>query len=406
MATSLQRPERSRIQIADVLLRDIARRVQLSPTDYRLAVGHYEAVDAFLNKEGNPLAPYMVRIYAQGSMAIGATISSKLNNDEFDVDAVAELNFPATAPPGAVLDALFNAINGEKGSIYHGKVKRRTRCVTLEYDRMHLDVTPAVRLPQHAPRTSVIFHANEAEPPARHRHIKANPWGFAEWFKDSTPAVHEIVEAVLRQTAEPVPDQNNLIEKSHPLVALQLLKRWRNKCYDGRQGRTPPSVVLAYYVASHSTGAADLYGEFRAQAERMYAIFAAADQRDQLISVVNPACNTDVLSDRWPGDLRTQRVFSADLKDLLAALDTIEADPTVETCAEVMSSLFGENPTRVVIEDFQKRFSQKAHDGALFAVGGSGGSGGLALGASGLSSTSSARRTYSIPKHTDFGSDD
>jgi hypothetical protein len=403
VATSLQYPGRAKIQIADVLLKDIARRIQLSPTDYRTAVGHYEAVDKFLNKEGNPLAPYMVRMYAQGSMAIGATISSKLNNDEFDVDAVAELNLPASAPPGEVLDLLFNAVNGEKGSIYHGKVKRRTRCVTLEYDRMHLDVTPAVLLPQYAARTSVIFHANEEEDAIHHRHIKANPWGFADWFEQSTPAVHEIVEAVLRKTAEPVPDQDEVIEKSHPLVALQLLKRWRNKRYDNRQGRCPPSVVLAYYVGSNPTGAADLYGEFRAQAEGIHAVFAAADQQDKLISVVNPACNTDVLSDRWPGDLETQRVFLSDLRDLLAKLDKLEADPSVEKCAEIMSDLFGENPTRLVVEDFQKRFAAKANSGSLFALGG--GAGGLALGSSGLAAKPLTETAYPIRPHTDFGSD-
>jgi hypothetical protein len=403
LATLLQSQGRAKIQIADVLLKDIARRIQLSPTDYRTAIGHYEAVDKFLNKAGNPLAPYMVRMYAQGSMAIGATISSRLNNDEFDVDAVAELNLPATAPPGIVLDALFDAINGEKGSIYNGKVKRRTRCVTLEYDRMHLDVTPAVLLPQHAARTSIIFHANEEEGPVHHRHIKANPWGFADWFEQSTPAVHEIVEAVLRKTAEPVPDQDEVIDKSHPLVALQLLKRWRNKRYDKREGRSPPSVVLAYYVGSNPTAASDLYGEFRAQAEGIHAIFAAADHQDKLISVVNPACNTDVLSDRWPGDLATQRVFLADLKDLLTKLGRLEADPSIERCAEIMTDLFGENPTRVVVEDFQKRFAAKAHSGALRALGGTGG---VALGSSGLGAKLLNETAYPIRRHTDFGSND
>ena len=402
MATSLQYPGQRQLPLADLLLKDIARRIQLSPTDYRIAVGHYEAIDKWLNSEGNPLAPYMARMYAQGSMAIGATISSKLNNDEFDVDTVAELKLPTTAQPGVVLDALFNAINGEKGSFYHGKVKRRTRCVTVEYDRMHLDVTPAVLLPQRPERTSVIFHANEEEPSSQHRHIIANPWGFANWFESNTPAVHDIVEAVLRKTAEPVPDQDEVIEKSHPLVALQLLKRWRNKRYDNRECRCPPSVVLAYYVGSNPTGAMDLYGEFRAQAEGIHAIFAAADQHGQLITVVNPACDTDVLSDRWPGDLAAQRVFLADLKDLLTKLDKMEADPTMETCANIMSDLFGENPTRIVVEDLQKRFRDKAHTGGLFTTGGTAG---LALGASGLSAKHVTETVYPIPRHTDFGSD-
>jgi hypothetical protein len=354
MATSLLLPGQRQLPLADMLLKDIARRIQLSPTNYRIAVGRYETIDDWLNREGGLLAPHMVRLYPQGSMAIGATISSRLKNDEFDIDVVAELSLPATIKPAVVLDALFETMNGEKGARYHGKVKRRTRCVTVEYEDMHLDITPAVLLPHRQERTSVIFHAHENEPEHQHRHITANPWGFANWFENRTPAIHEIVEAVLRKTAEPVPDQDEVIEKSHPLVALQLLKRWRNKCYDIREGRCPPSVVLAYIVAMNPTGETDLYGEFRAQADRLHQIFSDANDRGVLVSVANPACTPDdVFTDRWPGDLGTQRVFVRDLEVLQAKLDKIEADPTVETCAEVMSDLFGENPTRIVVEDFQ-----------------------------------------------------
>jgi hypothetical protein len=202
--------------------------------------------------------------------------------------------------------------------------------------------------------------------------------------------------------AEPVPDQDEVIDKSHPLIALQLLKRWRNKRYDERKGRCPPSVVLAYYVATNNTGARDLYGEFRAQAERLHEIFLIADRAGVLVHVENPTCKSDVLSDRWPGDLGAQRIFLMDLQDLIVKLDRIEADPTVETCAEIMSDLFGENPTRLVVQDFQKRFADKAHAGKLFGLGGSGG---LALGASGLSTHASAQPAYPIPRHTNFGSD-
>ena len=402
MATSRLTNVSTPLPIVDALLKDIARRIQLSPTDYGVAVDHYEAVCDWLGREASPLKTVFRRLYPQGSMAIGATIASRLRNDEFDIDVIAELDLRPDAPPGAVLDLLFKTMNGDSGSRYNGKVKRRTRCVTVEYDRMHLDITPAVRLSHLGERTSVIFHAHEDEPPEKHRHIIANPWGFADWFENMTPAAREVVEAVLRKSADPVPDQEEIFDKSMPLIALQLLKRWRNKCYDRRDGRSPPSVVLAYFVARSAGRARDLYAELRQQARALHAEFAAADARSQLVSVVNPACGTDVLTDRWPGDLSTQRVFLSDLSGLVAALEEIEADPTVETCAEVMSDLFGENPTRVVVEDFRKSFERKAHAGGLFTRGGTGG---LAVGASGLASSAAAERSYPIKRHTDFGSD-
>lgn len=402
MATTMLSGRTPALPIVDALLTDIARRVQLSPTAYGVAVDRYEAVCNWLQRDGSPIAHGFTRLYPQGSFAIGATIASRLKNDEYDIDVVAELAIGADTPPADVLDALFSAMNGEPGSRYHGKVLRRTRCVTVEYADMHLDITPAVLLPYRPDRTSVIFHAHEDEPARDHRHIIANPWGFAQWFEDMTPAVREIVEAMLRKSAEPVPDQEELIEKSRALVALQLLKRWRNKCYDGRDGRAPPSVALAYFIATNAAPGRDLFSEFQAQAEVLLATFAAADARGTLVRVVNPACDTDVLTDRWPGDLKTQRVFLDDLKALSADLRSIAADPTVENCQTVMRRLFGENPTKAVFEDFALKFADRANSGGLFTRGGTGG---IALGASGLGTAGAGEQARAITRHTDFGGD-
>ena len=402
MATRMLIERKPALPIVDALLTDIAKRIQLSPTAYRVAVDRYEAVCAWLQRDSNPIAEVFKRLYPQGSFAIGATIASRLKNDEYDIDVIVELEIRADALPANVLDALFEAMNGEPGSRYHGKVQRRTRCVTVEYADMHLDITPSVLLPQHEERTSVIFHAHEHEPSGEHRHIVANPWGFAQWFESETPAVREIVEAMLRKSAEPVPDQEQLMEKSRALVALQLLKRWRNKCYDTRDGRSPPSVALAYYVATNAEGDRDLFSELDAQARAMLMIFEAADMRGQLVQVVNPACPTDVLTDRWPSDLNTQRVFLNDLRALLSDLHDIAEDPSVENCQTVMRRLFGENPTKAVFEDFAVKYAVRAKSGTLFTRGGTGG---IALGASGLAAAKPYEAVREIKPHTDFGGD-
>jgi hypothetical protein len=64
-------------------------------------------------------------------MAIRATILSRKRTDGFDIDIVAELILPPETSPAVVLDLLFEAINGPPGSRFHGKVERRTRCVTV-----------------------------------------------------------------------------------------------------------------------------------------------------------------------------------------------------------------------------------------------------------------------------------
>ena len=268
-------------------------------------------------------------------------VSSRFDSDEFDVDAIVELNILQTNPPGLVLDTLYKAIAGERGSRYHDMTIRHSRCVTVHYDEMHIDFTPAVLLPGIEPRTSVIFHANEEEPTHKHYHKSCQSLGdLPTGSKRKLRAAFAFDEQVLAKAAtEPLPDQDDLNAcKSLPLVALQLLKRWRNKLYDGREGRMPPSVMLAYYVAKLPGRRSTLLDEVCAQATNLSRIFTGACALNKLVHVANPRCDQDVLTDRWPGNLQDQRLFSADLQTLVADLAKLMGDPTMPECQRIWES--------------------------------------------------------------------
>ena len=59
---------------------------------------------------------------------------------------ILELVLEAYAQPAVVLDTVFHTIKGEPGSRYYKVTRRNTRCVTVDYENMHVDFTPAVRL--------------------------------------------------------------------------------------------------------------------------------------------------------------------------------------------------------------------------------------------------------------------
>src|SRR5262249_7835990 len=133
----------------DILLADIAIRVQLTATDYGKAVSRFQTINDWLEREDSSLRGRVRLLYAQGSMAIGATIASKLRTDEFDIDIIVELDLPPGLDAEAILDLLFAAIRGTPGSRYYSMTTRRNRCVTVSYaDGMHLDLTPAVLVPE------------------------------------------------------------------------------------------------------------------------------------------------------------------------------------------------------------------------------------------------------------------
>ena len=109
----------------DILLADVAIRIQLSQSDYDRAVARYMAINRWIEREGSPLKDRVDLFYAQGSMATGSTIASKLQSDEYDIDIIAQLTLPADVTPQEALDLLYAAIRGERGSRYYHMAKRR-----------------------------------------------------------------------------------------------------------------------------------------------------------------------------------------------------------------------------------------------------------------------------------------
>jgi len=264
-----------------------------------------------------------------------------------------------------------------------------------------------VLLPQLAERTSVIFHAKETDPRHLHRHVIANPWGFAQWFEVSMPSALYFAEAIMRKAAEPAPPQSELEEKALPLIGLQMIKRWRNKVFEPRIAgglvkRVPPSVILSYYTATLGGVRTTLLDELRAQARHLHEQFHWHDLRGTKLEVRNPSCNQDLLSDRWPGSLGEQGLFAADLGDLVEQIEKLYGGVALEEQQRIMSNLFGERPTRVAFAEFDKRYGMAANSGALHHHPGSGA---VALGASGLMAVKTAAPALRTARTTNFGSE-
>ena len=355
----------------DRLFADIAIRIQLSATAHGKAVQRYEAIADWLERDDSPLRGRVELFYPQGSMAIGAAIASKVTNDDFDLDMVLQLHC-AGLTPKEVLDLLFQAINGKPGSRYYGQAKRRTRCVTIEYSGMHIDVTPAERRPATPERESAIFHHKTPEDLGER--IIANPYGFAEWFKRTTPddgfaqqyadraRAYEMSLLVEAADAEPVPDPEPATHKSLAVVALQLLKRWRNVQYRNRGGRKPPSIVMSKLVADAAGKTTTLSEEMLHQAVSMLTFFERSHRAGYCVNVVNPVCHGDVLTDRWPGTLQQQAVFVTDLRRLVECLKQLD-DCDLGEMRAIMVELFGEGPTAKSFEDFAKSFGREIERG-------------------------------------------
>lgn len=404
----------------DALLADIAIRVQLSETNYRKAVERYRAVHEYIERDGSPLHDRVVLFHPQGSMAIGATISSKLENDEFDIDLIAILDLPADTPPHRMLDVLEEAIRGEPGSRYYGMTNRCTRCIQVLYaDGMHLDVTPMVRINTLPEKCSYIYHAPERYATSEDTKIIANPWGFANHFLEHTPADHLFAAAFSEQArayektlllaeaeVEPVPEQEPIHAKSMAVISLQLLKRYRNVRYDQREGRCPPSVMMAKVVADNAGRTSTLTDELIFQASQLRDLLASAQRDGRILEVRNPTCHSDLFTDRWPGRLSAQRVFLGDMIMFVEKLESLRDECDLSKMQTTLAEMFGERATLEAVKHLNQRVGRRIVDGRSQHVPGAGRivlptpAAAAALGA--VSAVPAGIRA--TPKHTHFGS--
>lgn len=359
----------------DVMLADVAIRIQLSPTDYQRAVDHYHAIHEWIERDASPLFGLVLDFYTQGGFAIGATVARHATDDEFDIDVMAQLSCRTDVDPELVLSTLDEAIRAESGSRYHDKADRKTRCSTVYYDGMHLDVTPTVRVIGTNEKTGLIFHSKPGDPREPKLALYANPHGFAQWFIARTPPDQDFgafferrsldydrerALILKRADAVPVPDHCPAYHKSRAVIALQLIKRWRNLAYDKRHAnrRLPPSVLLAFYVASHANNTASLWEELSFQVESILAIVQAAHNQGKKVFARNPMCQDDILTDRWPEDLSDQAVFIRELADFATKLRRLRADISLPEMQRILEDLFGEKPARSAVKDHVQRVAK------------------------------------------------
>lgn len=345
----------------DALLIEIAIRLQLPPGLHAKAVQRYEAVRRYIERSGSPLANRVACFYPQGSMGIDATISTRGTDDEYDLDIIAELDVGEDVGPEQLLDLLEEALAG-----YPVDIVRQTRCITLNYsDSMHLDVTPARRLPNWPEKESEIAHAKKGATNDPARYVAMNAWGFLAWYRARTPTEERFALAVNKRLYEEaglmfkaaadvhdVPEQTPLVIKSVTTVALQLLKRHRNIVYQDATGRIPPSVLLSCHAGHAAKSGLPLTEMVIRQARWTAKALDDASRARRLLDVRNPAYASERFTDRWPETADQQAGYSHKLHALADGLEMArDQGAQLEDLQDWLREQFGERVvTRSVVE--------------------------------------------------------
>ena len=226
-----------------------------------------------------------------------------------------------------------------------------------------------VRRPATPERESWLFHHREGTARDEGDRLIANPYGFAEWFNENTPLDYTFVQQyearsldyermmILAGSTEDdsVPPQESPGRKSKAAITLQLMKRWRNVQYDRRPGRRPPSILMSKLIAENAGYTETLSQELLYQTGQMLAAFEGYQASGMLIHAANPVCPEDILTDRWPGSMQEQMQFIKDLRELVKDVERLVDDCPLDDMREILTKLFGEEPTGAAINEYAKR---------------------------------------------------
>ncbi|VTR97573.1 nucleotidyltransferase domain-containing protein [Tuwongella immobilis] len=343
---SMNPPAISKITHINAALQAICFRLQLPVDQFELARTKHEEVGAWLIHEDSPVRQYSPRVYHQGSMLIETTVRP-LNRTEHDLDIICQLSAAKSMTPRQVFDLVWSRLAASP--VFKDIIKPKQRCIRINFpNKFHLDVVPAI-LGGATSETS-IYIPDMPGPDGKWK--ASDPKGFAKWFEEMCKKVKILREkqAVIYMSdgsVAPVPNPEPYHLKKPLKRAVQLLKRWRDMQFHGREELVTPSIVLTQLAADFYDGDPAPYEAVQIIIDRMHALFAV-----ECPVVKNPVNDQEIISEKWqskPECFEAFKLAIADLRDRWQKLPELKGVPVI---AKELEALFGDPAVEAIQDAF------------------------------------------------------
>lgn len=236
---------------------DIADELNISDSVYESAKKSYEELGEYLSNH----IDYEINVYPQGSMSIGTTTKPVSDKDDYDLDAVCQIE--TSFKDAFTLKNIVGDVLRESKRYSQLLDKEGKRCWTLNYKsrNFHLDVLPAS--PYERENTK-IWITNKDLNSNTYEFRTSNPKGYANWFLNRQKEVYERMLTEYREQYQDSVDNLKEYKVRTPLQkTIQLLKRHRDVMYNDlpkdRKKEKPISIIITTLVAQVYTGKENIY---------------------------------------------------------------------------------------------------------------------------------------------------
>lgn len=401
-------------QFSDIL-EELGKSLDISETQFNIAVQSYNAVAEQLSKEGSLLASYKPEIRPQGSFLLGTMIKPINEEDDLDIDLICELHGKNDYWTQKHLkDNVGNQLKSNDRYKYQIKLKNGRRCWTLYYressddpnDRYHLDVLPSivdsnyVRLFSEAysnisgeiDNLAIRITDKERDDyPTETNHLvwlKSNPIGYGKWFFNQAE-VSTRKMMLFSEAVQPVPKYQ---EEKLPLQrVVQILKRHRDMMFNGDEHK-PISIIITTLASRAYNKENDIIKALINVVNTMEVHIKekySPEHGRNIKWISNPVNPEENFADKWPDYPIKEENFKEWLKQVKLDVQNITEKRGLQLIQESMVKPFGDKLIAKTFSSYGDKYLQKRESGTLKMAAGTG-----MLGLSG--------RTP-VTKHTNFG---
>jgi len=363
------------------ILNELGNNLDISETEFKIAVKSYEAVGDWLSKESSPLYKFKPRILPQGSFMLGTMIKPINEEDELDIDLVCKLEGkPNTWTQKDVKDIVGDRLkdHGTYVDMIEDNEGGR-RCWTLKYSddsNYHMDILPAVTDENFMSFLKESFNNYQKIDPEKvairitdkeeynyetsinsDEWMKSNPFGYAQWFFQKA-IIKSTKLFSLNESVDPV---REFQKEKWPLQrVVQLLKRHRDIMFSSENydiEDKPISIIITTLSSRAYDKSEDVVSAFSNIVEKMRGMIEEklnheTGELEKWVS--NPVNKEENFADKWPLERQKEEYFYMWLDKLEGDLKTIRNSSGIglQYLNESFSKMFGENSVNKAFADY------------------------------------------------------
>ena len=296
----------------DMVLRQIAKELDITDEKYENAVASYNAVGTYLSNNIN----VQVDIFPQGSFRLGTVIKPLSDEDDYDIDLVCKVNKYFSNPK----DLKNEVGRALKSSDRYSKMLQEEgkRCWTLKYAdeaQYHMDILPAIEDITYD-KDKKLKITNKDEISNIYTFTTTNPEAYFEWFNEKQKEEkRRLVESFAVQNNKNIEEVPDYKVKTTLQVALQILKRYRDKKFENNLENKPISIILTTIMAQIYTGENNVYELIKKFSNNYYKYIKI---KDGIEWVENPVNSEENFADKWqihPERKEAFKFFVSELKN-------------------------------------------------------------------------------------------